>query len=75
MIAKANINRPITVDFLRVYTSATGDMEITGVAQSLADINGYAQALRDDSTFSKVDLETSSKGGEAKFTLKIKFKK
>jgi|GEM_PF-4838212 len=73
MIAKVNASRPPNVDFLRTYASM-GELEISGTAASLAELNSYAQTLRENPELAKVEVETQSKSGEAKFTLKIKFK-
>jgi len=73
MIAKVNASRPSSVEFLRTY-AAVNELEITGSAKGLAELNAYAQTLRENPEIKGVEVDTLSKSGEAKFTLKIKFK-
>lgn len=74
MLARINSVRPQGVVFLRSDITSPLTMEISGKATSLSLINDYLKSLREQSFIELANCETSSKGGEAKFTLKIKFK-
>lgn len=74
-IAKINAARPDEVSFVRAVFSSPAEVEIFGKAPALASVGEFSKKLKGMAGVSDVELKTERASNEAKFSMKVKFRK
>lgn len=74
-IAKINAARPDEVSFVRAVFSSPAEVEIFGKAPALASVGEFSKKLKSMAGVSDVELKTERASNEAKFSMKVKFRK